>query len=407
LSRQAQARVADASALAGECFNGIQTVQAYRLEVWQQQRYNAAVDSGFATAVARTRVRAALLAAADTAVFVAIVAVLWAGVRQVQAGALSPGELGQFLLLAGMAGAAMAALSEVAAEVQRAAGAMERLAEWLHATPAIVAPPQPVPLPSGRPCGLSFHDVWFEYPARPGHMALQGLTLDIAPGEHVAFVGPSGSGKSTALALLMRFHDPVRGQVRLGGVDLASADPSALRERIGLVPQDSLLFGASLHQNILLGRPGASTAQVRAAAQAAAVDSFVPQLPQGYETPLGERGAHLSGGQRQRVALARALLMDPPVLLLDEATSALDAHNEAAVLRALGAGTAPRTTVLVAHRLATARTADRIVVFDQGRVLAQGSHAHLLAHCPLYAGLAALQGAAQPASAGAAPLAAP
>jgi ATP-binding cassette subfamily B protein len=308
---------------------------------------------------------------------------------------MTGGELVQFLLFAVYAGVAAASLSEMWSEVQRAAGAMERLVELQQATPAIVAPAAPQPLPVMQP-GIAagrvrFDAVRFHYPSRPETPALDGFTLDIAPGETVAFVGPSGAGKSTTFQLLLRFYDPQQGRVLLDGVDIAAADPRAVRGRIGLVPQDTVLFGASARENIRYGRPDASDAEVEAAAHAAAADEFIRALPEGYDTFLGERGLRLSGGQRQRIAIARAILRNPPLLLLDEATSALDAESERVVQEALERLMRSRTTIIIAHRLATVLKADRIIVMDAGRIVATGTHAELIAANPLYARLAALQ----------------
>ena len=395
LSRSSQDRIADTSGLAGETLGAIQTVQAFTLEPLNARRYAEAVEASFDVAVTRTRVRAWLTAIATMLVFGAITMVLWFGAHQVLAGRMTGGELGQFLLLAVYAGIAAASLSEMWSEVQRAAGAMERLVELLHAEPAIVPPAQPQPLPAPSPDApggaIDFDDVVFRYPSRPDSPALDGFSLRIAPGETVAFVGPSGAGKSTTFQLLLRFYDPQGGRIRLDGVDLARADPSELRRRIGLVPQETVLFGASARENIRYGRPEASDAEVEEAARAAAADDFIRELPEGYDTFLGERGTRLSGGQRQRIAIARAILRNPPVLLLDEATSALDAESERAVQRALEALMRGRTTIIIAHRLATVLKADRIVVMERGRIVATGTHAELVASNPLYARLAALQ----------------
>ena len=396
LSRRSQDRVADTSGLAGETLNAIQTVQAFTLEKLNTDRFGNAVEDSFKVAVERTRVRAWLTALATMLVFGAITLVLWFGARQVLAGNMTGGELGQFLLLAVYCGTAAASLSEMWSEVQRAAGAMERLVELQQSVPAIVAPAQPVPLPANAPgqsaAGLiQFDDVSFRYPSRPEQYALHHFNLTIQPGETVAFVGPSGAGKSTTFQLLLRFYDPVSGTVRIDGVDVAGADPQAVRQRIGLVPQETVLFGASARENIGYGRPGANNEDIEAAARAAAADEFIRALPEGYDTFLGERGTRLSGGQRQRIAIARAILRNPPILLLDEATSSLDAESERLVQEALERLMQSRTTIIIAHRLATVRKADRIVVLDGGQIVAQGRHDELMQSSPLYANLATLQ----------------
>jgi ATP-binding cassette, subfamily B, bacterial len=400
LSRASQDRIADTSGIADETLNAIHTVQAFTLEDVNAQRFDAAVEDSFLAAVRRTRTRSSLTAIATMLVFGAITFVLWMGAHAVVRGEMTGGQLGQFLLYAVYVAVAAASLSEMWGEVQRAAGAMERLVELRHATPSIVAPAHPAPMPSPGRGEIRFERVTFHYPSRPESPALADFDLAIRPGETVAFVGPSGAGKTTTFQLLLRFYDPSAGRILIDGVDLAAADPGQVRRRIGLVPQDTVLFAASARENIRYGRPDASDAELAAAASAAAADEFIRRLPQGYDTFLGERGARLSGGQRQRIAIARAILRDPPILLLDEATSALDAESERLVQAALEQLMRGRTTIIIAHRLATVLKADRIVVMDHGRIVAQGTHAELVRSSELYGRLAALQFTDIPAGSG-------
>lgn len=391
LSRKAQDRIADTTGRAEETFNAIRTVQAFTMEGVQKSRYADSVEDSFDAGIQRTKVRALISAMGVILVFGAMTFVLWLGARKVIAGTMTGGELGQFLLYAAIVGGSAANLSEVWGEIQRGAGAMERLAELLHARPAIVAPEEPVAMPQDGDGRVEFEKVRFAYPSRPDDPALDDVSFAIEPGQMVALVGPSGAGKSTALQLLLRFYDPASGRVLIDGVDIATADPRALRKQVALVPQETVLFGTSAMENIRFGRPRADDEAVFTAARAAAADEFIRALPEGYESFLGERGLRLSGGQRQRIAIARAILKDAPILLLDEATSALDAESERLIQEALEALMVDRTTLVIAHRLATVKQADRIIVMDQGRIAASGTHSELVRDNELYAHLAELQ----------------
>ncbi|MGE0627870.1 MAG: ABC transporter transmembrane domain-containing protein [Hyphomicrobiaceae bacterium] len=391
LSRHAQDTLADASAYAAENLGAVRTMQAYTHEGTASSRYAFSVESAFAAARSRLRARAGLTALTIFLVVTSVVGVLWYGATAVVTGEMTGGRLGQFVLYALFAGGALAELSEVWGEVQQTAGAAERLSELLAVRSEIQSPIVPRPLPTPARGALRFDDVTFAYQNRPTQPAVSNLTFGIAPGETVALVGPSGAGKTTVFSLILRFYDPADGSITLDSVDVRDADLHALRSRIALVPQDIALFADTVMENIRYGAPGATDEAVHRAAQAAHAHGFISALPQGYDTRLGERGITLSGGQRQRIAIARAILRDAPVLLLDEATSALDAESEGQIQQALEAVMEGRTTLVIAHRLATIQKADRILVMDQGRIVEHGTHRELVARGGLYARLAELQ----------------
>jgi ATP-binding cassette subfamily B protein len=396
LSRVSQDRVADTSAMAGEIINAIQTVQAFTHEEIDRKHFGVAIEDSFKTAMLRVRARAFMTAFVIFLVSASVVGVLWAGATDVVAGRMTGGQLGQFILYAVLVASSVGALSEVWSDLQRAAGATERLMEILAAQPAVKVPAHPRALPSPAQGAIRFEHVRFTYPSRPDVSALTDFSLEIAPGEAVALVGPSGAGKSTVFQLLQRFFDPQEGSILFDGESLATLDPRDLRRNIAVVAQEPVIFAGSVMDNIRYGRPEASEEEVRAAAAAAAADEFIRRLPEGYNAPLGERGITLSGGQRQRLAIARAILRDAPLLLLDEATSALDAENERLVQQGLAnlmAGQAGRgrTTIVIAHRLATIQRLKRIVVMEEGRIIGEGTHAELVRRGGLYARLADLQ----------------
>ncbi len=391
LSASAQDRFADAVGFAGESLDALDTVQAFGREKSAGLRFARSVDIAFKASLARIQARAVMTALVIGLVFGGVAVVLWLGAHAVIMGTMTGGALVQFLFLSVMAAGSVGALGEVWGDVQKASGAMERISELLSAKPAIAAPAAPRALPVPAQGSVEFDKVSFAYPGRPDLQALRGLSLSVRPGETVALVGPSGAGKSTVLRLLLRFYDPQSGVIRLDGIDLRDADPAQVRARMALVAQDAPLFSGSALDNIRFGREEADLEAVQAAARAAEADGFIQALPQGYDTGVGERAKTLSGGQKQRLAIARALVRNAPILLLDEATSALDAENERLVQQALHDAMTGRTTLVIAHRLATVLRADRIVVMDQGQVVEQGTHASLVAKGGLYAHLAKLQ----------------
>lgn len=391
LSRDSQDRLGDAGADIEETLTAIRTVQAFNREAYESRRVGGRIEAAFAAAISRSWWRAMLGGLVIFLVFSAVGAILWIGGHDAIAGRISAGDLSAFVFYAVVVAASVGAISEFGADLQRAAGAAERLFELLDARPSIAAPAEPLRLPSPARGAIAFESITFRYPSRPAEPALADFALAVAPGETVALVGPSGAGKTTVFNLLLRLYDPQTGTLRLDGIDLRRADPTEVRARIGLVAQDATIFAADVIDNIRYGRPGATEAEVRRAADAAAAAEFVERLPQGYRTYLGERGVRLSGGQRQRIAIARALLRDPAVLLLDEATSALDAESERLVQQALDRMMDGRTVIIIAHRLATVLKAQRIAVLDRGRLVALGDHASLLRQGGLYARLAALQ----------------
>lgn len=392
LSRASQDRVADSSAIAAEVLNAIPIVQSYTAEDRESKRFDASTEHAFDTAVRRSRARAGLVAFIIIANAALVLWGLYQGTQAVLAGNLSAGQLGQAVLYTIIFVGAVAVLGEVYGDLLRAAGASERLMELLATESPVQSPAQP--LPPAQPKGgssVQFDDISFHYPSRPSQTALAQFSLDVQPGQTVALVGPSGAGKSTVFGLLLRYYDPQLGSIRLDGVPIDQLSLQDLRARIGIVPQDPVIFSSSAMDNIRYGRPDATDEEVRAAAVAAFADEFIAKLPEGYDTFLGERGVRLSGGQRQRIAIARAMLKNPPLLLLDEATSALDAQSERMVQAALESAMKDRTTLVIAHRLATVQQADHIVVLDHGRLVEQGTHSELVAAGGVYAGLAALQ----------------
>lgn len=391
LSRESQDRVADIGAFAGESLDAVQTIQAFGREDANRRRFGGIVEAAYTTALRQIKSRALLTGIIILFVFGAVDVVLWIGARDVISGAMTGGQLAAFVFYAVMVAGSVGSLSEVYGDFQRAAGATERLMELLGTSSRISAPESPVSLPRPARGAIRFDRVTFRYPARPGYRALASYSLSVSPGERLALVGPSGAGKTTVFQLLLRFYDPESGRVSIDGTDLRDARPEDVRQHIGLVPQDPVIFADDVWSNIRYGRPEATDEEVRAAAEAAAAAEFVERLPDGYGTFLGDRGTQLSGGQRQRISIARAILRSPTILLLDEATSALDAENERMVQQALETLMEGRTTLVIAHSLPTVLKADRIVVMDAGDVVASGTHAELMAQGGLYARLAQLQ----------------
>jgi len=391
LSRLAQDKLASSAAFAQERLSAMPAVQANVQEAYTEEAFRSVTEVAFDAAAKRTTARAIMTAAIIFAALGAIVCLLWYGAREVMTQGMTAGTLSQFLIYAILAASSLGQLSEVWGEIQLAAGAAERISELMNETPAIAAPAAPIALPQPPRGEVALAEVSFTYPTRPDAPALHDLSFHVKPGETVAIVGPSGAGKSTIFTLIQRFFDPQAGSVKVDGVDIRQADPQAVRSRIAVVPQETVIFSGTVLDNIRFGKPDAAEAQVLAAAKAARVDEFAEKLPSGYATEVGERGVTLSGGQRQRIAIARAILRNAPILLLDEATSALDAESEAFIQEAIEGLTANRTTLVIAHRLATVRNADRILVLDDGRLAAQGTHEALMTTSPLYARLAKLQ----------------
>jgi ATP-binding cassette subfamily B protein len=390
-SRAAQDTLADASGYADEMIGAVRTLQAYTNEKLAQSRFSSAVENAYVAARDATKVRGVLTAVVIFLVFASIVVVLWVGAQDVLAGDITPGRLGQFVLYAVFAAGGLSELSQVWGEIAQASGAAERLFEILDAEPQIKSPPRPVALPKAAAREVAFRDVNFAYPGRPNLQVLDHVSFRVAPGEKLALVGPSGSGKSTIFHLIQRFYDPSSGAVSFDGIRLTEVDPAALREQVALVPQDAVVFGSSVRENIQFGRPDATNQEIEKAAEAAHAAEFIRRLPSGYDTPVGERGVTLSGGQRQRIAIARAILRNASLLLLDEATSSLDAESETLVQQALKRLMLDRTSIVIAHRLATVQNCDRILVLDHGRIVEQGNHASLASAGGLYARLAKLQ----------------
>jgi len=389
--RAAQDTLADASGYANELLGAVRTLQAFTNEKLAQSRFGGAVEGAYNAACDAIKARAVLTAIVIFLVFASIVVVLWVGAQDVLAGSITPGRLGQFILYAVFAAGGLSELSQVWGEIAQASGAAERIFEILEVEPQIKPPLRPAAFPKSEAGAVEFRDVDFAYPTRPDVAVLDRLSFRVAPGEKLALVGPSGAGKSTVFQLILRFYDPVSGSISFDGVHLTEADPAALRVRVALVPQDAIVFGASVRENIQFGRPDASSAEVEKAAEAAHASEFIRRLPLGYETPVGERGVTLSGGQRQRIAIARAILRKAPLLLLDEATSALDAESETLVQQALKRLMLNRTTIVIAHRLATVQSCDRILVLDHGRIVEEGTHTSLASSGGLYSRLAKLQ----------------